>query len=99
MSDKISDILQEQIAYYQARATEYDEWFMRQGRYDHGPEQNQQWFEEIQSLVEALDMFLPGGRILELACGTGWWTEQLAQYADTMTASLCTGRLARSSSC
>ena len=29
-------ILDEQIAYYRARASEYDEWFLRQGRYDLG---------------------------------------------------------------
>src|SRR5437868_6839320 len=26
-------LLQEQLAYYRARAGEYDEWFLRQGRY------------------------------------------------------------------
>ena len=39
MSDPI---LQEQIDYYRARAAEYDEWFNRQGRYDRGPQANQQ---------------------------------------------------------
>ncbi len=29
-------ILEEQKAYYRERAAEYDEWFYRQGRYDHG---------------------------------------------------------------
>ncbi len=29
-------LIEEQIAYYRARAPEYDEWFFRQGRYDHG---------------------------------------------------------------
>ena len=32
-------LLDEQIAYYRARAQEYDEWFLRQGCYDRGPEQ------------------------------------------------------------
>jgi hypothetical protein len=27
-------ILDEQLAYYRARAPEYDEWFLRHGRYD-----------------------------------------------------------------
>lgn len=31
-----TDILQEQIQYYRDRASEYDEWFFRQGRYDRG---------------------------------------------------------------
>ena len=33
-------LLQEQIAYYRARAGEYDQWFLREGHYDHGPELN-----------------------------------------------------------
>ena len=33
-------LLCEQIAYYRARAGEYDEWFLRQGRYDRGSELN-----------------------------------------------------------
>jgi hypothetical protein len=28
------DVLQEEIAYYHARAPEYDEWFSRRGRFD-----------------------------------------------------------------
>jgi hypothetical protein len=31
-------LLADQIAYYRARAGEYDEWFLRQGRYDRGLE-------------------------------------------------------------
>lgn len=30
------DLIREQIAYYDARANEYDEWFYRIGRYDRG---------------------------------------------------------------
>ena len=39
-------ILQEQIDYYRARAAEYDEWFYRHGRCDHGEADNQQWTAE-----------------------------------------------------
>ena len=79
-------LLQEQIAYYRARAGEYDEWFLRTGRYDRGPEGNRQWFAEIAEVAEALAAFAPAGRVLELACGTGWWTAQLARNADSVTA-------------
>jgi len=78
--------LHEQIAYYRARATEYDEWFLRLGRYDHGEALNRQWFGEVADVQRALDQFAPRGRVLELACGTGWWTEQLARYAQEVTA-------------
>ncbi len=79
-------VLQRQIAYYQARATEYDQWFFRQGRYDQGPEQNVRWFAELEQIQQALAAFAPNGRVLELACGTGLWTEQLAQHAQSITA-------------
>jgi demethylmenaquinone methyltransferase/2-methoxy-6-polyprenyl-1,4-benzoquinol methylase len=79
-------LLQEQIAYYRARAHEYDEWFLRQGHYDRGPELNRQWFSEVEQVHKALDQFAPAGRILELACGTGLWTEQLVRHAEHITA-------------
>jgi hypothetical protein len=41
------EILREQIAYYRARAAEYDQWFERKGRFDHGADLNQRWFDEV----------------------------------------------------
>jgi 2-polyprenyl-3-methyl-5-hydroxy-6-metoxy-1,4-benzoquinol methylase len=79
-------LLQEQISYYRARAKEYDEWWLRQGRYDHGPELNRRWFAQAREVCEALRAFAPEGRVLELACGTGVWTEQLIEFAEQVTA-------------
>lgn len=79
-------LLQEQIAYYRARAGEYDEWFLRQGRYDRGPELNRRWFAEAEEVAQALAAFAPTGRVLELACGTGLWTQHLARCAASITA-------------
>ena len=81
-----SQILDGQIAYYRARASEYDEWFMRQGRYNHGDAHTRQWFTEVEEIQQALALFNPTGNVLEIASGTGWWTEQLARYADTIVA-------------
>jgi trans-aconitate methyltransferase len=58
-------IIGEQIAYYRARAEEYDETFAGA----HDPE-----------LVAALDAARPSGRVLELACGTGAWTRSLLRH-------------------
>jgi len=77
--------LQQQIDYYRARASEYDEWFLRQGRYDRGEAHSQQWFQEVGVIQQALALFNPAGKVLEFASGTGWWTEQLAQYAQELT--------------
>jgi 2-polyprenyl-3-methyl-5-hydroxy-6-metoxy-1,4-benzoquinol methylase len=81
-----SDILQEQIQYYRERASEYDEWFFRQGRYNRGEKHRQQWFSEVSKVEVALQYAAPSGNILELACGTGLWTQHLAPLATHLTA-------------
>jgi 2-polyprenyl-3-methyl-5-hydroxy-6-metoxy-1,4-benzoquinol methylase len=81
-----SEILQEQIQYYRERASEYDEWFFRQGRYDRGENHRQQWFSEVTQVEAALRAATPAGDILELACGTGLWTQHLAPFATHITA-------------
>ena len=72
--------------YYRARAPEYDEWFLRQGRYDQGDELNGRWFREVAEVEAALGGTGLSGHILEMAAGTGWWTERLAATADYVTA-------------
>jgi SAM-dependent methyltransferase len=81
-----AQLLDEQQAYYRARAREYDHWWMREGRYDHGPDANARWFVEVAALERALQRFQPGGDILELACGTGLWTRRLVADARQLTA-------------
>ena len=79
-------LLTEQLSYYRARAGEYDRWWLRQGRFDRGPEANARWFAEVDALEEALRRFAPSGDVLELACGTGLWTRRLVHGADRVTA-------------
>ncbi len=78
--------LEEMKAYYCARAKEYDQWFYRQGRYDQGAELNTLWFRELQTVQEDLRTFQITGDVLELAPGTGIWTEQMLPLATSITA-------------
>ncbi len=81
----ISSNLDEQIAYYKARAAEYDEWFERRGRYDHGEAHRVLWEKEADEVRRHLRRFAPKGNVLELAGGTGIWTTQLLQHASCLT--------------
>src|ERR687883_354537 len=65
-------LLAEQIAYYRAIAPEYE---------DHtipGPGEDE--------LIAAIEAFRPTGDVLELACGTGVWTQRLLRHATSVTA-------------
>ncbi len=86
MPDALKDVLEEQKAYYQARAAEYDEWFYRQGRYDHGPEHTARWEVEATQIRQALHAFDLRGHVLDVAAGTGIWTAELLKRADHVTA-------------
>lgn len=67
----VDALLAEQVAYYSARAPEYDDAY---------PVSAEPAFEDI------LDRFCPAGDVLELACGTGHWTPRLLRHARRVTA-------------
>ena len=78
-------LLAEQVAYYRARAPEYDEWWQRRGRYDRGSVLAEEWDRQVALVAAALETFAATGDVLELAGGTGWWTERLARTAGHLT--------------
>jgi 2-polyprenyl-3-methyl-5-hydroxy-6-metoxy-1,4-benzoquinol methylase len=81
-----TETLGEMMTYYRERAGEYDEWFYRKGRYDRGAEGNVRWFAEVDEVRAAFDALNMTGDVLELAPGTGIWTERLLRTATTITA-------------
>src|SRR5256885_11086694 len=89
-------LVADQIAYYRARAGEYDQSMRELGRYlsmggsvaGRPGEEDEQ---EIATLLEALEGIRPFETVLELACGTGWWTQWLGQHAPHRTAADAAG--------
>jgi SAM-dependent methyltransferase len=61
-------------AYYEARAAEYDDWWLGRGLF--AERERPGWDEERGSLVAALGE-LPPARTLDVACGTGFLTQHL----------------------
>jgi SAM-dependent methyltransferase len=84
-ADLLTGLLADQRSFYRARAPEYDQWWQRLGRYDHGPDDTAEWSRQIQLVAQAVERFGPVGDVLELAGGTGWWSQCLAQAAKSLT--------------
>jgi SAM-dependent methyltransferase len=72
----------EMLAYYEARAPEYDDWYLRHGRYERGPIHDAAWNAELDAAGRWLDDLPIAGEIVELAAGTGWWSPLLASKGE-----------------
>ena len=71
----IDEVLADQVAYYRRRAAEYD-------ATAYGDD-----IAAARALIARLVAEMrPAGSVLEIACGTGLWTEALAAWADTVMA-------------
>lgn len=77
--------LEQQLAYYSARAPEYGDWWHRRGRFDEGPEANTAWLAEIDQVVQVLEGAGISGDVIELAAGTGTWSIHLTRRATRLT--------------
>ena len=61
-------------AYYEARANEYDDWWLGAGRF--AERDRPGWEDELAALRRTLES-LPPARTLDVACGTGFLTRHL----------------------
>ena len=61
--------------YYAKRAREYERIYQKPERQD-----------DLRKLRELVGRAFAGGRVLEIACGTGYWTEILSRSASSVTA-------------
>ncbi len=61
-------------AYYEARAREYDDWWLGTGLF--AKRDRPGWHEEVEELLATLEA-LPPARSLDVACGTGFLTRHL----------------------
>jgi len=68
------EILADQVGYYRRRASEYD--VTAYGDVAAARER----------IARLVAQMRPSGRVLEIACGTGLWTEAIVGVADTVTA-------------
>jgi SAM-dependent methyltransferase len=69
----------EMVRYYAARADEHDDWYLRRGRYSHGPLDDDAWRADLERAAAWLGGLPLHGQIVELAGGTGWWSPSLAR--------------------
>lgn len=76
-NDELGGLVAEQIAHYRAHAGEYDQTSVFGASVYQG---------DYAELLAALEAFEPAGRVLELACGTGQWTAELAKRCSSITA-------------
>ena len=74
MVDRADKLAADQLRYYRARAAEYDDT-------SYGAVSSER--ASVPAIVDRLGI---SGDVLELACGTGIWTAELARHATTLTA-------------
>ena len=87
MAEEQTDLqvtLREQRDYYAARAAEYDDAYRRSGAHDRGPDANESWQADLARLARAFEKVPLGGDVVELAAGTGFWTERLVTRARSL---------------
>jgi demethylmenaquinone methyltransferase/2-methoxy-6-polyprenyl-1,4-benzoquinol methylase len=79
-------------AYYDRRASEYDDWWLGEGIFERRDRPG--WSEEVEQLADTLRA-LPPARTLDVACGTGFLTRFLPGEVVAIDQSAEMARIAR----
>ncbi len=84
--DVLDSVGADQIDYYRARASWYDDAYDCAGDYDRGAELNAQWLADLAKIELALTTAPIHGECVELGAGTGYWTERVIKGVDRLWA-------------
>jgi demethylmenaquinone methyltransferase/2-methoxy-6-polyprenyl-1,4-benzoquinol methylase len=99
-SNHDNQLLRAMLQYYDQRAPEYDQWYLRLGRYD-TPDLNDQWFQDLCHLARLVAEFAASYAdqpVLELACGTGFWSALAARSCRLIATDPAPGMLGQTRS-
>jgi ubiquinone/menaquinone biosynthesis C-methylase UbiE len=81
-----AQILEETKEYYRQRASQFVDWHRPTREYGGDPALDQSYFDEAKVLFDALEGERITGNVLEIAAGTGIWTEAVIKTANALTA-------------
>lgn len=76
----------DQIAYYRARSSWFDDVYDCVGDYDVEADRKTQWLSDLSTVGRALSAAPLHGACVELGAGTGYWTEQIIDRVDELWA-------------
>lgn len=65
-----------------AAPADWEDWYLRRGRYSRGPVHDGAWSMELDEVTQWVDRLGLGGVLVELGAGMGWWTALLAEKGE-----------------
>lgn len=66
--------------------TDMAEYYARRDNFDEEDVDNPDAMDALDEIMDNLRELMTGQRVLELACGDGYWTDELAEYAESVLA-------------
>lgn len=69
-----------------ALKTDMAEYYARRDNFDEEDVENPDAMDALDEIMDRLRELMTGRRVLELACGDGYWTDELAEYAESVLA-------------